>query len=126
MIGHVVMRRAERDTVGEIGPAAFAPRGLVMNLGPVRRAVTVRRRAPAMGVGQGDSLVLGKQSALPAEVLRDRFATQNHWDDACLAGQPSSFACADLLSGIKAVSYTHLRAHETVLDLVCRLLLEKK
>ena len=23
------------------------------------------------------------------------------------------------------VSYTHLRAHETVLDLVCRLLLEK-
>ena len=27
---------------------------------------------------------------------------------------------------IRAVSYTHLRAHETVLDLVCRLLLEKK
>ena len=27
---------------------------------------------------------------------------------------------------IAAVSYTHLRAHETVLDLVCRLLLEKK
>ena len=30
------------------------------------------------------------------------------------------FCCSD------AVSYTHLRAHETVLDLVCRLLLEKK
>ena len=28
--------------------------------------------------------------------------------------------------GIGPVSYTHLRAHETVLDLVCRLLLEKK
>src|SRR5665811_1412002 len=27
---------------------------------------------------------------------------------------------------VSAVSYTHLRAHETVLDLVCRLLLEKK
>ena len=27
---------------------------------------------------------------------------------------------------ITAVSYTHLRAHETVLDLVCRLLLVKK
>ena len=25
-----------------------------------------------------------------------------------------------------AVSYTHLRAHETVLDIVCRLLLENK
>ena len=28
--------------------------------------------------------------------------------------------------GLIPVSYTHLRAHETVLDLVCRLLLEKK
>ena len=28
--------------------------------------------------------------------------------------------------GPLTVSYTHLRAHETVLDLVCRLLLEKK
>ena len=28
--------------------------------------------------------------------------------------------------GACTVSYTHLRAHETVLDLVCRLLLEKK
>ena len=32
-----------------------------------------------------------------------------------------------LLAAVKIpVSYTHLRAHETVLDLVCRLLLEKK
>eukprot|EP00657_Telonema_sp_P-1_P001326 TRINITY_DN1310_c0_g1_i1.p1 TRINITY_DN1310_c0_g1~~TRINITY_DN1310_c0_g1_i1.p1 ORF type:complete len:116 (+),score=29.48 TRINITY_DN1310_c0_g1_i1:103-450(+) len=29
-------------------------------------------------------------------------------------------------AGYSPVSYTHLRAHETVLDLVCRLLLEKK
>ena len=29
-------------------------------------------------------------------------------------------------SGLRPVSYTHLRAHETVLDIVCRLLLEKK
>ena len=27
---------------------------------------------------------------------------------------------------MQPVSYTHLRAHETVLDLVCRLLLEQK
>ena len=31
-----------------------------------------------------------------------------------------------LIDYIFPVSYTHLRAHETVLDLVCRLLLEKK
>ena len=36
------------------------------------------------------------------------------------------FASVSLLQGRNAVSYTHLRAHETVLDLVCRLLLEKK
>ena len=33
---------------------------------------------------------------------------------------------SDRLGTVIAVSYTHLRAHETVLDLVCRLLLEKK
>ena len=31
-----------------------------------------------------------------------------------------------MAKGREAVSYTHLRAHETVLDLVCRLLLAKK
>ena len=31
----------------------------------------------------------------------------------------------DIVAVSKPVSYTHLRAHETVLDLVCRLLLEK-
>ena len=33
---------------------------------------------------------------------------------------------APVQNHIIPVSYTHLRAHETVLDLVCRLLLEKK
>ena len=36
------------------------------------------------------------------------------------------FAVAGLAMLLVPVSYTHLRAHETVLDLVCRLLLEKK
>ena len=40
-----------------------------------------------------------------------------------LAQQAGVRAPEDALA---AVSYTHLRAHETVLDLVCRLLLEKK
>ncbi len=35
-------------------------------------------------------------------------------------------AAGGYLAGQEAVSYTHFRAHETVLDLVCRLLLEKK
>ena len=32
----------------------------------------------------------------------------------------------DFFDGLLAVSYTHLRAHETGRNLVCRLLLEKK
>src|SRR5665811_528587 len=34
--------------------------------------------------------------------------------------------CYGATHSLNSVSYTHLRAHETVLDLVCRLLLEKK
>ena len=43
----------------------------------------------------------------------------HHWT-------PRSPKLPALQSSGVAVSYTHLRAHETVLDLVCRLLLEKK
>ena len=42
------------------------------------------------------------------------------------AAEESGDQTGDLPGGLIAVSYTHLRAHETVLDLVCRLLLEKK
>ena len=41
--------------------------------------------------------------------------------------RPSSArASASDCPGLQAVSYTHLRAHETVLDLVCPLLLDNK
>ena len=52
------------------------------------------------------------------------------------AGKTSTIECCEgyrrpssgqvRVDGLDPVSYTHLRAHETVLDLVCRLLLEKK
>ena len=46
---------------------------------------------------------------------------------AAALGRLSGRTSADLAQRhTDAVSYTHLRAHETVLDLVCRLLLEKK
>ena len=38
----------------------------------------------------------------------------------------STIGAAAFADRLYPVSYTHLRAHETVLDLVCRLLLEKK
>ena len=55
----------------------------------------------------------------------DRVA--GHAELAELDGQRLGEALhARLSRRVVAVSYTHLRAHETVLDLVCRLLLEKK
>ena len=51
-------------------------------------------------------------------------------DECCELGLPCIVSDRGALA-VRAgdggpVSYTHLRAHETVLDLVCRLLLEKK
>ena len=47
------------------------------------------------------------------------------WDNGPLITHPGSGYNGSDVS-VVPVSYTHLRAHETVLDLVCRLLLEKK
>ena len=41
-------------------------------------------------------------------------------------GMGAHHVTPEVSRALAAVSYTHLRAHETVLDLVCRLLLEKK
>ncbi|WP_460413946.1 hypothetical protein, partial [Staphylococcus aureus] len=45
--------------------------------------------------------------------------------DRCLSFGASGDLPAEFHPGATAVSYTHLRAHETLSDLVCRLLLEK-
>ena len=46
--------------------------------------------------------------------------------DYTLPGYVEKLRLANDTGRAYSVSYTHLRAHETVLDLVCRLLLEKK
>ena len=63
-----------------------------------------------------------------SEIQRNQQAQiVNDFVDAILALDPSAniVALGDF-NDFQSVSYTHLRAHETVLDLVCRLLLEKK
>ena len=47
-------------------------------------------------------------------------------DNNVPGGKAHAYGSVNLTSVESPVSYTHLRAHETVLDLVCRLLLEKK
>src|SRR5664280_2998213 len=56
---------------------------------------------------------------LVAEMWTARLRALHHFDQRPARERMTSDRC-------RAVSYTHLRAHETVLDLVCRLLLDKK
>eukprot|EP00657_Telonema_sp_P-1_P004927 TRINITY_DN2193_c1_g1_i2.p1 TRINITY_DN2193_c1_g1~~TRINITY_DN2193_c1_g1_i2.p1 ORF type:complete len:105 (-),score=58.79 TRINITY_DN2193_c1_g1_i2:61-375(-) len=50
----------------------------------------------------------------------------SHKKDLAAAAEAHEEAVRVMRQQSEPVSYTHLRAHETVLDLVCRLLLEKK
>ena len=52
--------------------------------------------------------------------------TRRQAGKAAAAESTAWWSSAGVDRGVRPVSYTHLRAHETVLDLVCRLLLEKK
>ena len=62
--------------------------------------------------------------------IRDRINTDSDRDRWFTAEEAKEYGIIDnVIIGkgeLASVSYTHLRAHETVLDLVCRLLLEKK
>ena len=49
-----------------------------------------------------------------------------HFHNTHFMISPAAYTACREVGVPVAVSYTHLRAHETVLDLVCRLLLEKK
>src|SRR5664280_3638180 len=88
------------------------------------------------GVDQGD---LGSYLATEKRGTSVRSAIASVWGTRLFRPRsdtrPAHHAPADPWLGpdgvgvvvlLVPVSYTHLRAHETVLDLVCRLLLEKK
>src|SRR5665811_2620034 len=79
---------------------------------PLSRESTLILGADVVPVTEGNTV--GRDNASAQTARRGL----RHWHVRTLfAWEPG-----DLM----AVSYTHLRAHETVLDLVCRLLLEKK
>ena len=62
--------------------------------------------------------------------IRDRPDTERSLAPSALKMAVDLGTTLDIIAGVRlgpgTVSYTHLRAHETVLDIVCRLLLEKK
>ena len=54
-------------------------------------------------------------------------STATHWwNQSILPSLFQDFISNQIRISVSAVSYTHLRAHETLMNLVCRLLLEKK
>ena len=57
---------------------------------------------------------------------RDKSVISRHLRNVYFTGELEREATVAKIATTAAVSYTHLRAHETVLDLVCRLLLENK
>ena len=61
-----------------------------------------------------------KRQQLPLPVPRAQVTRTPSW------ATPPKLVVGIVVDQMRPVSYTHLRAHETVLDLVCRLLLEKK
>ena len=56
----------------------------------------------------------------------ERWAVDDAGDHHCALPYTDARALGQRIEPTHPVSYTHLRAHETVLDLVCRLLLEQK
>src|SRR5665811_2578020 len=118
-----------RDIAGR--PAGIAPRKLepVENLpSPIFRT----KGLPRESCGSNNPLVPASSqdiAALFATREGDRYAMHaSHLNEQMVRvlrtiGYDVGFCRG---SGQYPVSYTHLRAHETVLDLVCRLLLEKK
>ena len=65
----------------------------------------------------------GRPNAV-VEILRD--ITERKQNEQARRTLEEQLRQAQKMEAVGPVSYTHLRAHETVLDLVCRLLLEKK
>ena len=83
-----------------------------------------KRQAHALAAGQ-DLAPAGVRLGLGDDAHQLEIVALQH--DGVVAGAHVRAVGAARRDGeAEPVSYTHLRAHETVLDLVCRLLLEKK
>src|SRR5674476_1632767 len=82
--------------------------------------------------GRGDGVRRGADCWLHGEELEEVFEEYRLFGDVVEAGEDllnisaRTVECAGQEGETAAVSYTHLRAHETGRNLVCRLLLEKK
>ena len=89
---------------------ASAPASIIRASGMLMRPCTTAPRAHCVANRAANHAVLWASGAL----------------SACHKNTETPASSSTNCTQANPVSYTHLRAHETVLDLVCRLLLEKK
>src|SRR5665811_2437141 len=100
--------------LGCVAPSAGPPRGTPIRISAATaRALCERRLAPA-------------RAASSSTTMAPRLCRLPEYEGP---GLPSPTISQGVIRSIRSpgmirASYTHLRAHETVLDLVCRLLLE--
>src|SRR5450759_5363731 len=108
----------------EIPQRRFAAGRLVDGQQPGRRMrfEAGEKRVVRRTVKQAEHLEVGKLGEQPLGPAQGRGAARTIRRSAARHWKPGM----DGRRGPWAVSYTHLRAHETRHDLVCRLLLEKK
>src|SRR5664280_843031 len=115
--------RRDRPVVRVVRRAA-QPRGhsAAPELAPCRALRPVRWRCDVGTLAQGPSLSRARLSTPPSAPVGAQ-----GWGDADEGGRSVRHVLLAIhgcsRSHPNPVSYTHLRAHETVLDLVCRLLL---
>eukprot|EP00657_Telonema_sp_P-1_P011272 TRINITY_DN624_c0_g1_i2.p1 TRINITY_DN624_c0_g1~~TRINITY_DN624_c0_g1_i2.p1 ORF type:complete len:166 (+),score=45.87 TRINITY_DN624_c0_g1_i2:42-500(+) len=105
------LRRVELDLDGFRMPALTGLQVLIGRVGD--------RAAGIANAGCGDARV-------PADQVLHAPEAASGEEGGFLFRAHNSAPFAHSIAPRTPVSYTHLRAHETVLDLVCRLLLEKK
>ena len=114
-----MMAHHERDNSGDSGATSLSALPLA--------TLPLSALPPA----QSRILYLGRSMATAESLralLRDGLLAPNSYNGQMppTAGAAGAHTGPVLEIVASPVSYTHLRAHETVLDLVCRLLLEKK
>src|SRR5659263_706299 len=82
---------------------------------------SARSRATSRPSSRARATKASKSANVPSSAW---MASWPPWAEPVAYGEPGSVGAQ--VSELLPVSYTHLRAHETRHDLVCRLLLEKK
>ena len=111
------------------GSGDYSPRHQVITDGNLLSQVSLYYQVPLVNFGWSIQQDCGPSKAdceasAPGFRMRTReWPTASQRPTLSIVFQPNNDPGMQLQN---AVSYTHLRAHETVLDLVCRLLLEKK